>query len=48
MIGILFLLLMVFPASLSADWTYIPFDDAMKQSNYSEQVYVTTKKDYWP
>jgi inositol phosphorylceramide mannosyltransferase catalytic subunit len=44
MIGILFLLLMVFPASLSADWTYVPFDDAMQKDNYSEQVYVTTKK----
>lgn len=30
MIVLLFLLAMVFPVSVSAEWTYIPFDDAMK------------------
>ena len=44
MIVLLFLLLMALPASISAHWTYIPFDDAMKQSIYSEQVYTLTKK----
>src|SRR5438309_10290038 len=41
---LLFLLLMVCPASLNADWTYVPFDDAMKKNDFSEQIYIITTK----
>jgi inositol phosphorylceramide mannosyltransferase catalytic subunit len=43
MIILLLLLLISFPSSISAEWNYIPFDDAMKKDAFP-QIYTRTKE----
>ncbi len=44
MIIFLLLFLISYSSHINADWPYIPFDDAMKSSELSPQIYATTKK----